>query len=59
MVAFLVKPSYDLTGTSPGLTYGIVAGIIIFSIVIYWISRLYQRGKGIDISYAFLEVPPE
>ena len=59
VVAFLVKPSYDLTGTSPGLTYGIVAGIIIFSIVIYWISRLYQRGKGIDISYAFLEVPPE
>ena len=59
VVAFLVKPAYGLTGTSPGLTYAIVGGIFVFSVVIYWIGRYYQKGKGIDISYAFLEVPPE
>ena len=52
VVAFLVKKGYGLTGTSPVLTYAIVGGIIIFSVVIYWISRIYQRGRGIDISYA-------
>jgi len=59
VVAFLVKKGYGLTGTSPVLTYAIVAGIFVFALVIYWIGRIYQRGKGIDISYAFLEVPPE
>jgi len=59
VVAFLVEKGYGLTGTSPVLTYAIVAGIFVFALVIYWIGRIYQRGKGIDISYAFLEVPPE
>jgi hypothetical protein len=59
VVAFLVKKGYGLTGTSPYLTYAIVAGIFVFSLVVYWIGRIYQKGKGIDVSYAFLEVPPE
>ncbi len=59
VVAFLTKPGYGLTGTSPGLTYAIVGGILLAAVVYYWITRFYQRGKGIDISYAFLEVPPE
>jgi APA family basic amino acid/polyamine antiporter len=56
LVAFLVKKGYALTGTQP---YVIVAVIFVASLVYYWIGRFYQRGKGIDISYAFLEVPPE
>ncbi len=55
-VAFLARKGYGLTGTTP---YVIVAIIFVASLVYYWISRYYQRGKGIDISYAFLEVPPE
>jgi basic amino acid/polyamine antiporter, APA family len=59
VIAFLVKKGYGLTGTSPLLTYAIVVGIFVFALVVYWIGRAYQKGKGIDVSYAFLEVPPE
>jgi hypothetical protein len=59
VVAFLTKKGYGLIGTSPGLTYAIVGGIFLVCLVYYWISRYYQKGKGIDVSYAFLEVPPE
>jgi basic amino acid/polyamine antiporter, APA family len=55
-VAFLVSPGYGLKGTTP---YIVVAGIFFVCLAGYWISRTYQKGKGIDLSYAFLEVPPE
>ena len=28
-------------------------------VVWYWIVRAYNKGRGIDVGYAFLEVPPE
>ena len=34
VVAFLVKPGYGLTGTSPGLTYAIVGGIFVAAVVV-------------------------
>jgi amino acid transporter len=55
-IAFLVKSGYGLTGTTP---YLVVGGIIIAALLAYWIGRFYQRRKGIDVTYAFLEVPPE
>ena len=36
-----------------------VAGIFVICLVGYWIGRAYNKGRGIDVSYAFLEVPPE
>lgn len=36
-----------------------MGAILVASVVYYWISRWYQKGKGIDVSYAFLEIPPE
>jgi APA family basic amino acid/polyamine antiporter len=56
LIAFLTKPEYGLTGTTP---YIVVAGIFLVSLVGYWIGRAYNKGKGIDVNYAFLEVPPE
>ena len=56
LVAFLVKPAYGLTGTKP---YLVVAGVFVVSVVWYWIARQYNKGRGIDVNYAFLEVPPE
>ena len=45
---------------SPGTTpYIVVAGIFLVCLVGYWIGRAYNKGKGIDVNYAFLEVPPE
>ena len=55
-IAFVTKSGYGLKGTTP---YIVVAAIIAACLVIYWIGRTYQKGKGIDVSYAFLEVPPE
>ena len=54
-VAMFVKKTYGLTGTT---RYSIVAGIFVLSLVYYWITRTYQKRKGIDLTYAFLEVPP-
>jgi len=55
-IAFVTQSGYGLKGTTP---YIVVAGIFIVCLVAYWIGRTYQKGKGIDVSYAFLEVPPE
>jgi len=55
-VAFLVERGYGLTGTVP---YLVVGGIFLASLVGYWIARWYNKGRGIDVGYAFLEVPPE
>ncbi|HTX69013.1 MAG TPA: APC family permease [Thermoleophilia bacterium] len=55
-IMFLTHSAYGLTGTRP---YVIVGGVIVVSVVIYWIGRVINRNKGIDVNYAFLEVPPE
>ena len=56
LIAFLTNAGYGLKGTRP---YVIVAGIFIVCLVGYWIGRQYNKSKGIDVNYAFLEVPPE
>jgi basic amino acid/polyamine antiporter, APA family len=56
LIAFLTNANYGLKGTTP---YIVVGGIFIVCLVGYWIGRAYNRGKGIDVNYAFLEVPPE
>jgi APA family basic amino acid/polyamine antiporter len=56
LIAFLTNSAYGLTGTTP---YIVVAGIFLVCLVGYWIGRAYNKGKGIDVNYAFLEVPPE
>jgi hypothetical protein len=56
LIAFLTNAGYGLKGTRP---YVIVAGIFVICLVSYWIGRQYNKSKGIDVNYAFLEVPPE
>jgi len=56
LVAFLTQVGYGLKGTTP---YIIVGGIFLICLVWYFITRQYNKGKGIDVNYAFLEVPPE
>ena len=56
VVMFLTHSGYGLKGTTP---YIVVAGVFIVSVIGYWIGRFYNKGKGIDVNYAFLEVPPE
>jgi hypothetical protein len=56
VILFLTQPAYGLTGTIP---YIVVAGVFAVCLVGYWIGRSYNKSKGIDVNYAFLEVPPE
>jgi amino acid transporter len=56
LVMFLTRSAYGLTGTTP---YVVVIVIFLLSVVGYWIGRFYNKSKGIDVNYAFLEVPPE
>jgi basic amino acid/polyamine antiporter, APA family len=55
-IAFLTHSGYGLKGTTP---YIIVGGIFVICLVWYFINRAYNKSKGIDVGYAFLEVPPE
>jgi basic amino acid/polyamine antiporter, APA family len=55
-IMFLTHSAYGLKGTTP---YIVVGGIILVSLIGYWIGRIINSGKGIDVNYAFLEVPPE
>jgi len=56
LIMFLTKSAYGLTGRTP---YIVVASIFIICVIGYVIGRAYNKGKGIDVNYAFLEVPPE
>ncbi len=49
----------DDLGLSSGKAYGIVAGVIGVSALVYVGMRLYNAGRGIDTSYAFRALPPE
>lgn len=55
-VAFLVVPDLGLTGATP---LGIVAGVIVFSALVYVAMRTYNRSRGVDSSFAFKALPPE
>jgi amino acid transporter len=55
-IMFLTQAGYGLNTTTP---YLYVLGILVISVIGYWIGRQYNKGKGIDVNYAFLEVPPE
>jgi amino acid transporter len=55
-VSFLFVDDLGLTGRTP---YSIVAGVIVFSAVVYYAVRAYNSSRGIDSSLAFKELPPE
>ncbi|HYB03925.1 MAG TPA: hypothetical protein VED17_05665, partial [Nitrososphaerales archaeon] len=48
----------NVWGGNP-LAYGYVVASFVAGIVIYFISKTRQASKGIDISFAFREIPPE
>jgi APA family basic amino acid/polyamine antiporter len=66
VVAFLLSPAlgvlgnWDFSGFPSSLLAQIVAvAIIVISAVWYVIVKARQRAKGINVEYAFKEIPPE
>ncbi len=56
LVMFMFDPRLGLT--SP-LAYQVVFGVLAVSAVWYFIAKNMQKSKGINVDYAFKEIPPE
>ncbi len=56
VLLFMLYPQLGLTSN---LAYTVVAGVLIFSLIWYLIVKYVQRSRGVDVSYAFKEIPPE
>jgi amino acid transporter len=75
VAAFLLKPEYFVLGIWSGLDtllagnigqglYELRAqllafGVIILAIVLYFVAKRTQQAKGINVDFAFKEIPPE
>ena len=49
----------DQLGLTSQLAYTVVGGVLLFSAAWYFIAKQVRRSSGIDVSYAFKEIPPE
>jgi amino acid transporter len=56
LILFLTNPQLGLTSQ---LAYTVVSAILIFAALWYIITKLVRRNAGINVEYAFKEVPPE
>ena len=56
LVLFLTN---DQLGLTSQLAYVVVIGVLVFSAAWYVIAKAMRRSSGIDVTYAFKEIPPE
>jgi basic amino acid/polyamine antiporter, APA family len=49
----------DTLGLTSDLAYYVVAGILVFSLGWYVVTYFVRRSSGINVEYAFKEIPPE
>lgn len=56
LIMFMFDARLGLTST---LAYSVVFGVLAVSAVWYFIARNMQKSKGINVDYAFKEIPPE
>lgn len=75
VAAFLLKPDYFVLGIWSGLdtlfsgdisgglyelrAQLIAIGVIVVSLIMYYTAKATQKSKGINVDYAFKEIPPE
>ena len=53
---FLLSPELGMNST---LAYTVSAGVIVFALGWYIVTKLARRSAGINVDYAFKEIPPE
>ncbi|HBG74154.1 MAG: hypothetical protein A2X25_04080 [Chloroflexi bacterium GWB2_49_20] len=58
-VMVLMFMLYSQLGLTSGLAYGVVFGILAFSAIWYILVKQAQKSRGINVDYAFKEIPPE
>jgi amino acid transporter len=58
-VMVLMFMFYSALGLTSQLAYEVVFGVLAVSIVWYILAKSVQRSRGIDVAFAFKEIPPE
>ncbi len=58
-VTYLLMAFPSIGISSPAAGFGFMTGIVIVGLAIYQIASSVQKAKGIDISLAYKELPPE
>jgi amino acid transporter len=50
---------YSALGLTSQLAYEVVFGVLAVSIIWYFVAKFVQRSRGINVEFAFKEIPPE
>jgi amino acid transporter len=58
-VMVLMFMFYSALGLTSVLAYEVVFGILAVSIIWYFLAKMVQRSRGINVEFAFKEIPPE
>jgi len=58
-VMVLMFMFYSALGLTSVLAYQVVFGVLGVSIIWYFLAKMVQRSRGINVEYAFKEIPPE
>ncbi len=56
LILFLTNEQLGLTSQ---LAYTVVGGILVFSALWYIVTKMVRRSGGVNVEYAFKEIPPE
>ena len=58
-VMVLMFMLYSALGLTSVLAYQVVFGVLAVSIIWYFVAKMIQRSRGINVDFAFKEIPPE
>ena len=58
-VMVLMFMLYSQLGLTSTLAYTVVFGVLAFSAIWYFLVKNAQKSRGINVDYAFKEIPPE
>ena len=58
-VMVLMFMLYSALGLTSVLAYQVVFGVLAVSIIWYFVAKMIQRLRGINVDFAFKEIPPE
>jgi basic amino acid/polyamine antiporter, APA family len=56
LALFMFNPALGLTSD---LAYKVVFGVLAVAVIWYFAAKAIQRSRGINVDYAFKEIPPE
>jgi len=58
-VMVLMFMFYEVLGLTSTLAYTVVFGVLVVSAIWYFVAKSMQKARGINVEYAFKEIPPE